>query len=104
MGCLGLLLALITPRFVLLVLWLFTDYLNHAFASGWWGVLGFFFLPTTTIAYAIAENGFSTRGGGVSAAGIVVIVIGVALDLGVLGGSGRGVAKRPRWSRPPGRF
>jgi hypothetical protein len=101
MGCLALLVALITPRFVLLVLWLFTDYLNRAFGSGWWATLGFFFLPTTTIGYAIAQNEFSTRTGGISAGGIVVIVIGVAVDLGLLGGSGRGVARRPRWSGPP---
>ncbi|MGZ5351647.1 MAG: hypothetical protein ACXWXQ_00235 [Actinomycetota bacterium] len=94
MGCLLVLLALVTPRFVLAVLWLFSDYLNQAFTSGWWGLLGFFFLPTTSIAYAIAQNEFTARGGGLEAAGIIVVVIGVAVDLGVLGGSGRGLGKR----------
>jgi hypothetical protein len=93
-GCLLVLLALVTPRFVLVVLWLFSDYLNQAFTSGWWGLLGFFFLPTTSIAYAIAQNEFTARGGGLEAAGIIVIVIGVAVDLGLLGGSGRGLGKR----------
>jgi hypothetical protein len=94
MGCLLVLLALLTPRFILLVLWLFSDYLNAAFSSGWWGILGFVFLPTTTIAFAVAENEFSARGGGIEAAGIIAIVLGVALDLGLLGGSGRGLGKR----------
>lgn len=94
MGCLALLLAFVTPRFVLLVLWLFTDYLTRAFQSGWWAILGFFFLPTTTIAYAIAQNAFSTSSGGVSAGGIVIVVLGVAVDLGLLGGSGRGLGRR----------
>ncbi|MGA9160449.1 MAG: hypothetical protein WB297_06245 [Actinomycetota bacterium] len=94
MGCLFALVALITPRFILFILWLFTDYLNTAFSSGWWGLLGFIFLPTTTIAYAIAQNEFTTVTGGIEAMGIVVIVIGVAIDLGLLGGSGRGVARR----------
>ncbi|MGZ8604695.1 MAG: hypothetical protein ACXWX9_08065 [Actinomycetota bacterium] len=94
MGCLLVLLALVTPRFVLAVLWLFSDYLNQAFTSGWWGLLGFFFLPTTSIAYAIAQNEFTARGGGLEAAGIIVVVIGVAVDLGLLGGSGRGLGKR----------
>ncbi|MGZ8584238.1 MAG: hypothetical protein ACXWXP_02045 [Actinomycetota bacterium] len=94
MGCLLVLLALVTPRFVLAVLWLFSDYLNQAFTSGWWGLLGFFFLPTTSIAYAIAQNEFTARGGGLEAAGIIVVVIGVAVDLGLLGGSGRGHGKR----------
>jgi hypothetical protein len=93
-GCLLVLLALVTPRFVLAVLWLFSDYLNQAFTSGWWGLLGFFFLPTTSIAYAIAQNEFTARGGGLEAAGIIVVVIGVAVDLGLLGGSGRGLGKR----------
>ena len=94
MGCLLVLTALITPRFIMVLLWLFSDYLNHAFSSGWWGIVGFLFLPTTSIAYAIAHNEFTAPGGGLEAAGIIVIVLGVALDLGLLGGSGRGLGKR----------
>lgn len=100
MGCLGLLFALVTPRFVLFVLWLFSDYLNRAFESGWWGLLGFFLLPTTTIGYAIAQNEFTTITGGIEAAGILVIVLGLVIDLGLLGSGGwgyrgRGIARRP---------
>jgi hypothetical protein len=87
-------LALATPRFIMFVLWLFSDYLNRAFSSGWWGLLGFIFLPTTSIAYAVAKNEFTTRTGGIEAAGIIVIVLGVVLDLGLLGGSGRGLGRR----------
>ena len=94
MGCLFALVALITPRLILFIMWLFTDYLNTAFSSGWWGILGFLFLPTTTIAYAIAQNEFTTITGGIEAAGIVLIVLGVLIDLGMLGGSGRGIARR----------
>jgi hypothetical protein len=93
-GCLFAIVALITPRFILVFLWLFTNYLNTAFSSGWWGLLGFFFLPTTTIAYAIAQNEFTTVTGGIEAMGIVLIVLGIVIDLGLLGGSGRGVARR----------
>ena len=94
MGCLFAVVALLTPRFILFFLWLFTDYLNTAISNGWLGLLGFFFLPTTTIAYAIARNEFTTITGGIEAAGILVIVLGVVLDVGLLGGSGRGVGKR----------
>lgn len=96
MGCLLVLLALLTPRFLMLLMWLFSDYLNRAFSSGWWGILGFFFLPTTSIAYAIARNEFTAPDGGIEAAGIIVIVIGVAVDLGLVGGSGRGIGNRER--------
>jgi hypothetical protein len=76
------------------LLWLFSDYLNAAFSSGWWGILGFLFLPTTAIGYAIARNEFTTADGGLEAAGIILIVLGVVLDLGLLGGSGRGLGQR----------
>jgi hypothetical protein len=36
MGCLFVLFSLITPRFVLVILWLFTDYLATAFGSWFW--------------------------------------------------------------------
>jgi len=93
-GCLFAIVALITPRFVLFILWLFTDYLNTAISSGWLGLLGFLFLPTTTIAYAVAQNEFTTITGGLETTGVLIIILGVAVDLGLLGGSGRGVARR----------
>ncbi len=96
MGCLIALGGLLVPRFVLVALWLFTDYLNRAFESGWWGLLGFLLLPTTTIAYAIAQNGYATPGGGIEAFGVILIVLGVLIDLGLLGGGakGRGIGRR----------
>jgi hypothetical protein len=93
-GCLFAVVALITPRFVLFVLWLFTDYLNTAISSGWLGILGFLFLPTTTIAYAVAQNEYTAPGGGLETLGVLIIVLGVAVDVGLLGGSGRGVSRK----------
>jgi hypothetical protein len=90
MGCLVVLLALLAPRFVMFVLWLFTEYLTTAFASGWWALLGFLFLPTTTIAYAVAQNEFD----GIEGWGLVILIVGVAVDLGLVGGSGRGLGKQ----------
>jgi hypothetical protein len=96
MGCLIAVLGLITPRVVLAVLWLFTDYLNRAFDSGWWPTLGFFFLPTTTIGWAVARNAFTTADGGFEAFGILLIVLGALIDLGLLGGGARGGIGRRR--------
>jgi hypothetical protein len=95
-GCLLVVFALITPRVIMFVLWLFSDYLNQAFSSGWWGLLGFLFLPTTAIGYAVARNEFTAPDGGIEAAGIILIVLGIVLDLGLLGSSGRGLGRRPR--------
>ncbi len=96
MGCLIAIVGLITPRFVLFVLWLFSDYLNRAFESGWWPLLGFFLLPTTTLAWALASNSFSTPDGGLEALGVILIVLGAAIDLGILGSGarGRGIGRR----------
>jgi hypothetical protein len=93
MGCLIVILSLITPRFVVVVLWLFTSYLETAYGSWFWPTLGFFVAPTTTLAYAVARNDLSTAGGGITAAGTVVIVVGVAIDIGLIGGN----ARRRRW-------
>ena len=54
MGCLLILFAWISPRFVLALLYLFTSRLTVAFTSGWEGLLGFFLLPYTTLFYALA--------------------------------------------------
>ena len=90
-------LGLLTPRFIIVVLWLFTDYLSSAYTNWILPTLGFFVLPTTTIAYAIAKNSFSSATGAIQAGGVIIIVLGVLIDVGLLG-RGRGVMKdrRPR--------
>ena len=90
MGCLFAILALIAPRFVVFVMWIFTDYLATAYGSWFWPTLGFFVAPTTTLAYAVARNDLSTASGSITAAGTLVIVIGVLIDIGLIGGGARG--------------
>jgi hypothetical protein len=51
-GCLLILLALVSPRLALFALWLFGDLLSRAFDSWLVPLLGFFLLPWTTLAYA----------------------------------------------------
>lgn len=90
MGCLIVILSLITPRFVVVVLWLFTDYLAAAYGSWFWPTLGFFVAPTTTLAYAVARNDLSTATGAITAGGTLLIVVGVLIDIGLIGGGARG--------------
>jgi hypothetical protein len=52
MPCLLALLALISPRLVLFLLWIFSSVLSRAFDSWLIPLLGFFLLPWTTLAYA----------------------------------------------------
>jgi hypothetical protein len=80
------LLGLITPRLIMVVLWLFTDYLRHAYDGWLLPLLGFFLLPTTTLSYAIAENSMH----GLRGLGLVLVIVGLLVDLGIIG-SGRGV-------------
>jgi len=88
--CLFVVLALFTPRLILILLWLLpTHYLSNAYGTWVWPFLGFFLLPTTTLAYAVAANEF----GGFRGWGIVVTLLGVAIDAGLLGG-GRGILRR----------
>jgi hypothetical protein len=92
MPCLLAIGGLTVPRVVIAFLWIFTNYLEKAFDSFLWPLLGFFFLPTTTLAWAWAEN---TRGeiGGVHA---VIVVLALLLDLGFIGGGRSSFARRRR--------
>jgi hypothetical protein len=85
MGCFLAIGALFVPRFVIFLLWLFSDYMSRAFDTWLWPTIGFFFLPTTTLAYAVAQNEFNGFGG----VGLVILLVGFAIDVGLLGGGAR---------------
>ena len=51
MGCFLALLALISPRLVLFLLWVFDDVIGQAYDTWIVPFLGFFLLPWTTLAY-----------------------------------------------------
>lgn len=73
----------------MVVLAVFTEYLSRAY-SGWvLPLIGFFLLPTTTLAYAIAKN----ETNGLRSWGLVLVVVAALLDLGIWGG-GRGIFSR----------
>ena len=77
MGCLLGLLAAISPRLVIFLLWVFSDRLTIAFRSGWEGVIGFIFLPYATLFYALVY----APGKGVDPFGWVVVALGLLFDL-----------------------
>ncbi len=54
-GCLVALGALVSPRLAIFLVWLFDrDRMSAAFDSFWVPLVGFFFLPWTTLAWAVA--------------------------------------------------
>jgi hypothetical protein len=70
-------LAIIGPRFVLAVWWIFGNKVDLAFGSWWVPLLGLIFLPWTTLAYVIAW-----QPGGVSGNwDVLLIAIGIAVDV-----------------------
>ena len=87
MGCFLALLALISPRLVLFLLWLFSNVLSHAFNSWLIPLIGFFVLPWTTLAYAA----FWDWGPGHHVTGIewLFVILTFLIDLGAIGGGGR---------------
>ena len=80
--CLLLALFFLGPRLVIIGLAVFTAFFERAYDGLLIPILGFLFLPFTTIAYAWAIN---TRGA-VEGLQLAVVVIAVLFDLGVLGG------------------
>src|SRR6204780_3302559 len=77
MGCLLALLAAISPRLVIFLLWVFSDRLAIAFHSGWEGIIGFLLLPYTTLFYVLVY----APGRGVDSFGWFIVALGVLLDL-----------------------
>jgi hypothetical protein len=83
MPCLVGCLALSAPRFAIVLVVLFSDYIGRAYETTLWPLVGFLFMPLTTLAYAWAIN----SRGSVEGVHLVVVVIAVLIDLGIVGGS-----------------
>ena len=79
------------PRIVLFVLWL-TNYTEPVFETYLWPLLGFFFMPFTTCAYAIGVHERGDLGGWA----LLLVIIGVFLDISSWGGGERFRRKRYR--------
>ena len=94
-GCLLALLALISPRLVLFLLWIFSDVLSRAYDSWIIPLLGFFLLPWTTLTYAAMWD----WGSGRHVTGIewFFVVLAFLLDL-----SSYGFGRRAQMARAEG--
>jgi hypothetical protein len=78
------------PRLALALVFVFSNYLGRAYDTVLWPILGFLFMPLTTLAYAWAVNTNET----VTGIYLVVVVIAVLIDLGLVGGSGASARRR----------
>jgi len=82
MPCLLLIVILAFPRVGLALLFLFTHYLDRAFQSVLVLILGFLFLPLTTLTYAWMINSHVA----VQGINLLFLLIAALVDLGALGG------------------
>lgn len=84
MPCLVVIVVLAFPRVALVLLWLLTNYLQRAYHGLLIPLLGFIFLPLTTLAYAwMVNNGQAHHIEGVN---LVILIVAVVIDLGGLSG------------------
>ena len=82
MPCFLVILVLIFPRIALVLLFLFSHYLERAYHGLLLPLVGFLFLPLTTLAYAWMMNtGRPTVG-----INLVILIVAVIIDLGGLSG------------------
>jgi hypothetical protein len=92
LGCL----SLAFPRVALFLVWLLGgNYLSRAYENWLWPLLGFVFLPLTTLAFAFGMNSLSVHGD-LKPLGWLLVGIAAAIDLGLLGGGGRSAQ---RWQK-----
>jgi hypothetical protein len=90
MPCLVLLLALAFPRVVIVALYLLTHFFQRAYDSLLILLLGFLFLPLTTIVYAWVVNGHHA----VEGVYLIAIIVSALIDLGLIG---HGAYRRQRF-------
>jgi hypothetical protein len=90
MACILLLVVLAFPRVVLLLMFLFSTYLQRAYDGLLVPILGFIFLPVTTIVYAWFVNSHLPLAG----VNLLILIVAVIIDVGGLGG---GEWRRRRW-------
>src|ERR1019366_7248713 len=84
MPCLLVILLLAFPRIALALLFFFSSYLERAYHGLILPLLGFVFLPLTTLAYAWMVNTRQPTAG----INLLILVVAVVIDLGGLGGGG----------------
>jgi hypothetical protein len=82
MPCLLLIFGIAFPRLILALLFFFTRYLDRPYHGFLVPLLGFLFLPLTTLIYAVIINSGHTPDG----LYLIALIICVLADLGLIGG------------------
>lgn len=89
MPCLLGVIALAFPRLAVALVWFFNaGYFSRAFGSALLPLLGFIFLPLTTLTFAYAHNNLA-NGGPVTTLGWLLTALALLMDVGLMGGGHR---------------
>jgi hypothetical protein len=96
MGCLILLTSMISPRLALVLVWIFTNFVDRAYDSFIVPFLGLLVLPWTTLIYSLA---YAPRVG-VTGWGWFFVLLGLLADLSSYGENARRNRERvPGWNQ-----
>lgn len=90
MPCLFAIFALVTPRLLIVLLWLLSNWFKGRFNTAMWPILGFIFLPTTFLWYTAVQHWWQ---GVWSLWPIVGLVIALMIDVSPAKGRRRRAAQ-----------
>ena len=82
MPCLLVLVILLFPRVILVLMFALSNYLQRAYDNLLIPLLGFIFLPLTTIVYAWLVNSHMP----IEGLNLIYLIVAVIIDVGGLGG------------------
>jgi hypothetical protein len=88
--CLLAFLSWLSPRVAIVFVWLFTNRTTEAFTSFFIGLLGFVFLPWTTLAYVVVYS----VPFGVSGLGWFIVILAFVIDLSSYGSGAQARRRR----------
>ncbi len=91
MGCVLVVIGLAVPRVLMFFIWLLTDWFGRGFETRVWPILGFIFLPYTTLAYMAAMLNNNHK---LSGLWLVLFVLAILVDIGNWGGSRAATRRR----------
>lgn len=88
MGCIISIIGIITPRLLMILIFIFSRWFERAYDSALWPVLGFFFMPYTTLAHmaAMLNNNHTLSGWW-----MFLFIVAIIVDVSNWGGSGHTV-------------
>lgn len=93
MGCILIAIALAVPRVVMVIAFLTTDWFQRAFQAPLWPLLGFVFMPYSTLAYvaAMLSNNHALTDGW-----LAIFIVAIIVDVSHWGGGGQTYRQTPR--------